>query len=183
MSYADAAASSGPIGAEKIASPPQVKHTTDPSGSVETLPEDEFNKLKKDAEKEAKKAKAAGKEHIGDFKKELHDLEERGEGYLNCFIKTVKSKYNDVSSYISKNTNSEKIASLQLELKNPVVITQALVGLGGVIGGYFTYLERHRIKSDNKVVLATHGAIITGLILIDGYLFKTYYPKYDKKKF
>lgn len=175
-SYADAAASSGPIGAEKLPNPPQVKSTTNPHGNVETLPEEEFNKLKKESQEELKKLKKVANEAVGDFRKELDEIERQGESYYNKFIKYVKDTYNDLSSKV-QTTSSKSIVE---EIKNPVVITQALVGLGGLVAGYFTYLERHRIKSENKIVLATHASIITGLILVDGYLFKTYYPKYKK---
>ncbi|KAK7684765.1 hypothetical protein QCA50_012007 [Cerrena zonata] len=86
-SYADAAASSGPIGAEKLPSPPQVKSTTNPHGNVETLPEEEFNKLKKESQEELKKLKKVANEAVGDFRKELDEIERQGESYYNKFIK------------------------------------------------------------------------------------------------
>lgn len=180
MSYADAAASSGPIGAEKLPSVPKVQSKTQPSGSVETVSEEDFAKLKKDAKAAAKEISDTSKQTLGDISKELKDLEGKGQGYLDKLIQTVKSSYADLSAYVSSKTNSESAVTIKKELQNPVVVSQILVGASGLVAGYLTYLERHRIKSENKVVLATHGAIITGLILVDGYLFKTYYPKYKK---
>lgn len=180
MSYADAAASSGPIGADKLPSVPKVESKSDPSGAVEVLPEEDFKKLKKDVKDATKEISDASKQTLGDISKDLKDLEKEGASYLEKFIKSVKSSYSDLTSYISTKTSSETAVTIKEELKNPVVLSQIAVGLSGVVAGYFTYLERHRIKSENKIVLATHGAIITGLILVDGYLFKTYYPKYKK---
>lgn len=178
MSYADAAASSGPLGADKLPSPPQLERTTSPAGNVETVSQDEFKKIKKNAKAEAERLRAEGREHVKDFKKELHDLEEEGKSYLARLIKSARAHISAWSDAIN-NTSLETTAE---EFKNPVVVAQALVGLGGLVAGYFTWVERHRINTDNRVVVATHGAIITGLILVDGYLFKTYYPQYNKRK-
>lgn len=178
MSYADAAASSGPIGAEKVPAPPQLEKTTNPAGNVETVPDDEFKKIKKNSKAEAERLRAEGREHVKDFKKELHDLEEEGKSYLTKFINCARTRISGLVDSVS-NTSVESVAE---EFKNPVVVAQALVGLGGLVAGYFTWLERHRINTDNRVVVATHSAIITGLILVDGYLFKTYYPQFNKRK-
>ena len=179
--YADAAASSGPIGAEKIPEPPKVKSTSNPNGNVETVDEDEFDELKK----KANDAVDRGAKKVKDFSKEAN---ENGEAYLNKFIASVKAGINNVTKNVRDFTanfgdnSTQLVAKASEEFKNPVVITQALVGISGLVAGYMTYLERHRIHSDNKVVLATHGAIITGLIVADGYLFQKYYPQYKSKK-
>mmetsp|Transcript_7032 Transcript_7032/g.7025 ORF Transcript_7032/g.7025 Transcript_7032/m.7025 type:complete len:183 (+) Transcript_7032:253-801(+) len=179
--YADAAASSGPIGAEKIPEPPKVKNTSNPNGNVETLEEDEFEEFKK----KTHEAVDRGAKKVKEFSREAN---ENGEAYLNKFIASVKKGINNVTKSVSDFTanfgdnSTQLLAKASEEFKNPVVITQALVGISGLVAGYMTYLERHRIHSDNKVVLATHGAIITGLIVADGYLFNKYYPQYKSKK-
>lgn len=179
--YADAAASSGPIGAEKIPEPPKVKNTSNPNGNVETLDEDEFEEFKK----KTNAAVDRGAKKVKDLSK---DANENGEAYLNKFIASVKTGINNVTKSVRDFTanfgdnSTQLVAKASEEFKNPVVITQALVGISGLVAGYMTYLERHRIHSDNRVVLATHGAIITGLIVADGYLFQKYYPQYKSKK-
>lgn len=179
--YADAAASSGPTGAEKIPEPPTFKSTTDPNGKVETLDEDEFKEFKR----KTHDAVDRGAKKVKDFSKEAND---NGEAYFNRFISSVKTGISNVTKSVSDFTanfgdnSTQLLAKASEEVKNPIVITQALVGISGLVAGYVTYLERHRIHSDNRVVLATHGAIITGLIVADGYLFQKYYPQYKSKK-
>lgn len=176
MSYAEAAKSSGPIGAEKIPSPPTLEKTTDPNGSVEVVPPEELAEVKKKARKYAEQ----GKKKAGELRKEFEELESEGKTYLDKLIKAVKKNYAEAVDYVSANFNTNTLVSAKEELKNPVVVSQVLVGLGGIAAGYFTYLERYRIKTDNKFVVATHAAIITGLVVLDGYLVKTYYNKYKK---
>lgn len=179
--YADAAASSGPIGAEKIPEPPKVKSTSNPLGNVETLAEEEFEEFKK----KTHEAIDTGKKKVQEFSKEAN---EQGEAYLNQVITSIKAGINNITKSVSDFTanfgdnSAQLLARTSEEFKNPVVITQALVGISGLVAGYVTYLERHRIHSDNKAVLATHGAIITGLIVADSYLFNKYYPQYKDKK-
>lgn len=187
-SYADAAASSGPIGAKKIPEPTKVEHTT-PEGNIETVPEQKFDKLKKQAEKKLeqevdtaelkKDAKAYGK-RAKDFEKRA---EKEGKDLLALAQEKLSATYSYVSNYLSNfNVESRKtVAYAQSELENPVVVLQTIAGIGGLVAGYVTYLERHRIRTDSNIVLGIHGAIITGLVGLDVYLFGKYYPKYDKK--
>lgn len=186
MSYADAAASSGPIGAEKIPEPTKVVQTETPSstGNIETVPEDKFAELKRKTEA---KLEERGVD-TDKLKKDAKDFEKKAEKEASDFVACLQKKFSEASAYLSKFTarageeTSKAAAYTSTELENPVVVLQVLAGLGGIVAGYVGYLERHRIRSDSNIVLGIHGAIITGLVGLDYYLFSTYYPKYDKKK-
>ena len=78
MSYANAASSSGPTGhPDPLPKPQEVKTTGKPHGNVETVAEDKFNQIKKKVN-EAKPTDA----QVEDFKKEVHEAEERGKNFL-----------------------------------------------------------------------------------------------------
>ncbi|EER31663.1 conserved hypothetical protein [Candida tropicalis MYA-3404] len=127
------------------------------------------------------------KEFLEEAKKELNHLEEEGKDLLSKFVKWVKATSRSVGQSLNKTANevskvtSQAVSRTSVELQNPVVVTQLAVVAGGLSAGYLGYLERHRINTDNKYVVGLHASIITGLVLLDGYLFNTYYPKYDKK--
>lgn len=173
MSYANAASSSGPTGnPDPLPKPTEVKSSGKPHGNIETVAEDKFNKLKKKVNDNK-----PSQEQVEDFKKELHDAEERGKNFLvNLWNKVVAT----VSSTAGRINQDATVARAKTELQNPVVVAQVLAGIGGAVAGYIGYLERHRIRSENRLVVATHGAIITGLVALDVVLFKTYYPQYRK---
>lgn len=183
-SYAEAAASSGPIGADKLPSPPQVHSTSDPSGSVEVLEDEEFEKEKQEFEK---KSRDYVKEATEEISKDINDIEDRGKGLIGQISASLKKSKETLCYHLgnafkkTSETSSCALVKTSEELKNPVVIAQSLVTVAGAASGYLLYLERHRINTDNKVVLGIHASVITGLILVDGYLFSKFYPKYDKK--
>ncbi|CUM67834.1 uncharacterized protein PRCAT00005542001 [Priceomyces carsonii] len=147
----------------------------------------DFNKTKKDVSKKASEATEKKGNRGDEFKKEVDDLEKEGKTYFNKLVAFIKEKSSCASKVFSANfkegqkKTSAALAKTSEEFQNPVVIAQALVGVTGVFAGYLTYLERHRIDTDNKLVLGIHGSIITGLVLLDGFLFRKYYPKFDKK--
>ncbi|SGZ58064.1 CIC11C00000004965 [Sungouiella intermedia] len=178
--YAEVAAESGPIGAEKIPEPAQVNRTTEPQGSVETVPKEDFEKIKKQAKKTTEEAVKAGKEHVQDFKKELKELKEELKPYVEKAVDYVKDKYAATAAYVSSWVNKDTINAAGQELQNPVVVGQLAVIAGGATAGYFITQESGRINSDNKYVVAIHAGIITGLILADVYVFQQLYPKYKK---
>lgn len=186
MSYAEAAASSGPIGAERLPKPTQVKTTTNPSGGVETVDHQEFEELKKEFEEGSNEALNKAKSKARDLKKELHDLEDEAKPYWDKAVAQVKSSIAKLSDYFGKSAataqqySSQALATTCQELQNPVVVAQTLVGITGVVAGYIGYLERKRINTDNKAVLCVHASVLTGLVLADGFLFNKYYPKYKK---
>lgn len=179
-SYADAAASSGPVGAEKLPQPPKVERTSNPLGSVETVDGKEFEKIKKQALKTAKEAVESGKEHVQDFKKELKDLEDKSKPFLEKAVGYVKEQYAAASAYVSSYVNKDTVSAAGKELQNPVVVGQLALIAGGATAGWFVYTERARINTDNKYVVAIHAGIITGLLLADVYVFDKLYPKYKK---
>lgn len=186
MSYAEAAASSGPIGAEKIPEPTTVE-SSPVSGNIKVVNEDKFEEIKKSAEAEAKKAEKFADDLLKKSKKDLDAFEKKAKEEYSDFVTFLSKKYQEASASASEffSTVSEKtskvVAQSSTELENPVVVIQAVAGIGGIVAGYIGYLERHRIRSDSNVVLGIHGAIITTLIGLDVYLFGKYYPKYDKK--
>lgn len=179
-SYADVAASSGPIGAEKLPEPAKLERTTEPLGSVETVDEKEFAKIKKQALKTAKDAIDAGKEHVQDFKKELKELEEESKPYLEKAVDYLKGTYAAAASYVSSVVNSDTVTAASKELQNPVVLGQLVLIAGGATAGWFVYSERARINTNNKYVIGIHAGLITALILADKYVFDKLYPKYKK---
>ncbi|KAK6457540.1 uncharacterized protein RJT20DRAFT_133001 [Scheffersomyces xylosifermentans] len=173
--YAEAAA-------EALDNPPH--ETNVPQNKV---PADQLEKLKKDAKDVTDDAIKKVKEASEDLKKELNELEKEGKSLWAKFISSVESAASSLKSSLSdagatvQSTASSALTTTSKELQNPVVLIQALVGAGGIAAGYLVATERHRIDFDNKVVVGVHAAVITGLVLLDGYLFNTYYPKYDKK--
>lgn len=175
MSYANAASSSGPTGhPDPLPKPQEVKSSGKPHGNIETVAEDKFNQLKK----KVNDVKPTD-EQIADFKKEARDAEERGKNFLvelwNRVVAGVTSGTAQVRSEVSP-----AVSRAQYELQNPVVVAQVVAGVGGIAAAYVGWLERHRIRSESRAVVATHAAIITGLVALDVALFRTYYPKYRK---
>lgn len=186
MSYADAAASSGPIGAEKIPEPTTVK-SSPVSGNIEVVAEDKFDELKKAAESDAAKVEKDAKAFEKKAKKDIKNFENKAKDEYSDLVALLSKKYQEASAYASQffsnlgDNTSKAVAKTSTELENPVVVIQAVAGISGIVAGYIGYLERHRIRTDSNVVLAIHGAVITGLIGLDVYLFGKYYPQYDKK--
>lgn len=177
-SYADVAASSGPTGAEKLPEPAKVERTTEPLGSVETVDEKEFARIKKQALKAAKDAVDSGKEHVQDFKKELKELEKESQPYVDQAVSFVKEKYARAYSYITSYLNKDTVNAAGQELQNPAVIGQLALIAGGATAGWFVYSERARINTDNKYVIGIHAGLVTALVLADVYVFQKVYPKY-----
>ncbi|ODV77595.1 uncharacterized protein CANTADRAFT_56556 [Suhomyces tanzawaensis NRRL Y-17324] len=188
MSYAEAAASSGPTGANKLPSPPKVKQTSDPSGNVETVNAKEFEKLKKQGKQEAHDIIEKNNEKAKRVEEELEKLEREGKSILNKVIASLQDGAAQLSQYFNgagaklQSESCTVVSRTATELQNPVVVAQALVGVTGAIAGYFAYLERKRINTESGLVLGIHASVITGLVLADGYLFNKFYPKYDKKR-
>ncbi|CAK9438765.1 uncharacterized protein LODBEIA_P29890 [Lodderomyces beijingensis] len=120
-------------------------------------------------------------------KKDFDEFEKEGKTFLSQLWADIQSFSKRVGTVVQKNaqalqeTSGQALSRAGVELQNPVVITQLFVTAGGAAAAYLVYLERHRIKSDNNYVVGLHASIITGLVLLDGFLFEKYYPKYDKK--
>lgn len=146
-----------------------------------------FNEASAKGQEFLDEASDKSKEFLAEAKKELNYLEEEGKDLLSKFIKWAKSTGKSIGQSLNKagsevsRVSSQAISRTSIELQNPVVVTQLAVIAGGLSAGYLGYLERQRINTDNKYVVGIHASIITGLVLLDGYLFNTYYPKYDKK--
>ncbi|EMG46621.1 hypothetical protein SBY92_005447 [Candida maltosa Xu316] len=166
--------------------------------SIEKIVAEEAGKLQQQGEEELEQANAKGrefleeanekgKEFLKEAKKELNHLEEEGKDLLSKLVAWVKSTATCVGETLTKVSSDAQVATSNavsktaVELQNPVVVAQVAVVAGGIGAGYLAYLEKHRINTDNKYVVGIHASIITGLVLLDGYLFTTYYPKYDKK--
>ncbi|KAG7195557.1 uncharacterized protein KQ657_003324 [Scheffersomyces spartinae] len=187
MSYAEAAASSGPAGAKKIPSPPQVETTIEPKGNVEVVPEEEFEKLKKDAKVKVNELKKDAKEKKEQLSKKAKEWEDEGASFLkkvwDQIVLTASQTKELVYSFTSNIVPQTQVAADRalVELQNPVVVVQGLLGITAAIAGYFGIKECHRIHSESKLVIGVHAAIITGLITADSFFFNKYYPVYDKK--
>ncbi|KAI5955760.1 hypothetical protein KGF54_001262 [Candida jiufengensis] len=121
-------------------------------------------------------------------KKEFNHLEKEGKNIFSQLSASVQQGAQNFGSYLQETgksiskTSQDLFSRLSIELQNPVVLSQIFVVAGGLTAGYYGYLERHRIRSDNNVVVGLHASIITGLVLLDGYFVSKYYPQYDKKR-
>lgn len=188
MSYAEAAASSGPTGAEKLPSPPEVETTIEPKGNVEVVPEKEFEKLKKDAKSKTEDLKKDVSKEAEKLSKKAKKWEDEGASFLqkvwSQLVATTTEAKDQVCAFGSSIVPKSQVAAdrVLVELQNPVVVVQSLVGVSAAIATYFGIKESHRVQSESKLVIGVHAAIITGLIAADAFLFKKYYPQYDKKK-
>lgn len=179
-SYAEVAAESGPIGADKLPVPAQLETTTEPLGSVETVPEEEFEKIKKKTLDAANDAVASGKAYVEDLKKELKEVEEELKPCVEKAVSYVKEKYAAAAAYLSTLVTKDSVDCVGKELQNPVVVGQLAVVACGATASYFCFQESARINTNNKYVVAIHASVVTGLILADVYVFQKLYPKYKK---
>lgn len=188
-SYAEKAAESGPADNKKIPSPPEVKHST-PSGSVEAVEEnakksalggkavveEKVNSLKKDLPKLGEEAKKAEKEAAEKLKKKYDE----NKGPVLNFIRSISEKITKATDYVVAKTSSGAVVAKE-ELKNPAVATQTVVGIGAISAAIVALQDRQRIfrfKSDNEISLIL--AAVAGFVVLDGYLFSVFYPKYKK---
>lgn len=195
MSYAEAAASSGPTGAEKLPNPPV--HTE--REKVEPEIDQDYQELKAKAQKLADEGKDKYSQLEKDGKAKLHQLEKDGKAKLNELEEETKSAVNNIYQwvkeqliYIDQNlggiggsivgNSTFYLTKFYQELNNPVVVAQTIVGLVGLGAGYVAYKDRYRIDTDNNVVLGIHAGVITGLVLTDRWLFNKYYPQFEKSK-
>lgn len=182
MSYAEAAASSGPIGEGKVPPVPQVKPSSQPKGNIEVVPEEQLKEFKPKVDE--------AKAKVEDFSKDVEEAAKREEEKGKDFLSKLYAKLSDNLKVANKKITDVGISSFNAtkdvgrqaahELQNPVVIVQTLVGLTGAVTGYYAYLERNRIDYSNKITLGLHAAVITGLVLVDGFLFNKFYPEYKK---
>lgn len=177
MSFSDAAKESGPIGVNKIPEIPKPEQTT-PHGKIEVIPDSKLKEFKSSENHKPDISK------IKEFEKDFDDAKHKGHDLLSKIISNLKTRFQvtskkiyDVGICASQQTSNAAHGTIQ-ELKNPVVLSQTLVVITSVIGGYYAYLERHRIDFNNKLVLGIHGLILTGFVLLDSYLFNKFYPKY-----
>ena len=175
--YADAAHLSGPAGAEKIPEPAKLEQTFTPGegSNIQTAAPKEVEKLKKQGKEAAKEISKEAKKVEKDLKKSEGDALEVVKKYYLKVSALVQSLLASLSS-----STVELTKTSQKELENPVVVAQVVAGASALAAGYVVYLERHRIKSDNPVVIGIHSAVITGLIGLDVLLFRKYYPQYKK---
>ena len=127
------------------------------------------------------------KEFLKEARKELNHLEEEGQNLLSQFVAYVKSTANSIGQSLNKAgaelqlATSAAVSRTSVELQNPVVIAQIAVAAGGAAAGYLAYWKDIELTPTNKYVVGIHASIITGLVVLDGYLFSTYYPNTIKK--
>ncbi|CDR38965.1 CYFA0S02e09626g1_1 [Cyberlindnera fabianii] len=186
MSYADAAREAN-AAAEKDAKNLKAeanKQAESASKEAGKAAED-FKAAASDAkDKATKKAKEIG----DDLKKAEKDASDKikkeydaNKGPVIDFFKKIGAKISEAASYVVESTKSAAVTTSE-ELKNPVVASQVAVTIGAIAGLSAGIAQREKIfrfKSDNEITAILAG--LAGLVVLDGYLFKTYYPKYDKK--
>lgn len=182
--YAEAAASSGPTGAEKLPLPPTVEATSQPLGGVELVSQEKLEQLRTEVNDAATAAVDASKKTLG----EVADIGEDDAKKLAADTRSLWSKvsayvsdrYAAASSYVRSHVpeaDSDYVTSAGRELQNPAVLGQlALLAAAGSALGY-VYSEKTRINTDNKYVVAIHAAVITALVVGDVYVFRKLYRK------
>lgn len=178
MSYAEAAASAINEDEKEV--------FEDKIKNGEAAAEAEIENAEATADDVYKRAKSAAEATAKDLKKELGELEEEGKSLYAKFVSCVLEKLKKLSESLSKytacaqKTGGEVAQKTVVELQNPVVATQVVVGVTGAVAGYLAYLERGRIQTENKAVVFIHASVVTGLLLVDGFLFNKYYKQFRK---
>ncbi|ODV94379.1 hypothetical protein PACTADRAFT_81957 [Pachysolen tannophilus NRRL Y-2460] len=139
------------------------------------------------AKVDADKLKKKAGETASDAKKKLSDLEKDGKSKLDETEDFLKKYYNIFSSYVSdfggkvSAKSSDVSSKAYKELQNPAVIGQIIATFGALGAFYVGYIERSKIfNSNHKCVVSAHVAVVTGFVLLDGFLFNKYYNKYKK---
>lgn len=186
MSYAEAAASSGPTGEPiKLPKPAELEVTTDPLGSLETVDAKKFEKERKEArelgekaQREAQKAVNAVKDESKKLEKEWDNL--KHDSNVEKVVDYVKQLIANATAFVNRTFSKETVDTVATELQNPVVVGQIAALGAGAAAGWFVYAESDRIRSDNKYVVALHAGIVTAAVLADIYVFQNLYPKYKK---
>lgn len=133
--------------------------------------------MKKDLPKLGEEAKKAEKEAAEKLKKKYNE----SKGPVLDFIRAVSEKVTLAADYVVSKTTSGAVVAKE-ELKNPVVATQTVVGIGAISAAIIALQDRQRIfrfKTDNEITLIL--AAVAGFVALDGYLFSVFYPKYNKK--
>ncbi|CAD1810243.1 putative integral membrane protein [Candida parapsilosis] len=133
-------------------------------------------------------AQEKGHEALEATRKELDRLEEEGRTLFSKLSASIQRGANQFGQFLQRSSQniqagvSQAASRTAIELQNPVVVTQLFVIAGGAAAGYLGWIERYRIRSDHNLVVGIHASVITGLVLLDGFLFNKYYPQYDKKR-
>lgn len=184
--YAEAAASSGPTGAEKLPLPPSVKSTSQPLGGVELVSQEELDHLRADVEDAATDAVAASKKTLGEVaditEKDADKFADDAKSLWSQCVAYVGDKYAAAANYVrSRAPAEEKCAQAAYkELQNPAVLGQLALVAGAVSALCYVNSEKTRIRTDNKYVVAIHAAVITALVVGDVYVFRKLYRKSKK---
>lgn len=158
--YAEAAASSGPTGSGKVPPVPQVETVDEPHGSVQSVSEEEFKKLKGES--------VETEEQVPESAPQSKWLQ---------IASSVQNFFSSKTACLS--TKSKELArKSQSELKNPVVASQVIVAVSAIAAGYVGFAERSRILNAPRYAVSVHAAIVTGLVGLDLFLVNKFYPKY-----
>lgn len=141
-------------------------------------------------DKDVLEAKAKIEEKLQDAEKKTKDalntdddeIKRKAEQVENIIVKWAK-KFGSFVGYYSE-VASEKAGSATYtitdELKNPVVVTQAVITATAIAGAVTAYQERFKFQRIPEQTLYIYAAVATGLVLLDGYAFSKYYGKYKK---
>ncbi|KAG7662407.1 uncharacterized protein J8A68_004055 [[Candida] subhashii] len=118
----------------------------------------------------------------------VSESKDEGKSVCKKVVANIKGAFSAVANAFCsagakvQSTTCSTVSRVGTELSNPVVAAQVVVVAGGAAAGYLAYVERNRLNTDNKVFVCVNASIITGLVVLDGFLFNKYYPKYDKKQ-
>lgn len=143
----------------------------------------EPKKLADDASEESKKFSKEASKKFRDGEnfvvEKLKSLQQLLSSVLASGAKTVS---NSVSTLAVKTRDTGN--KLYLELQNPLVAVNAVLGAGGLCALLHGYAEHHtrylKGKSDSVILATVSGA--AALLVLDGVLVNKYYSKFDKKK-
>lgn len=134
-----------------------------------------------DITKGAKQLKENTKKESSKITKELKKEYEQNKGPVIDFFYKIVADVQAAAAYIVKVTKNSAVTA-QEELKNPVVVSHAVLGIGAIAAMTSGAVKSHKIfggKTDLEITAILAG--LAGLMAADVYMFGQMYPKYDKK--
>lgn len=184
--YAEAAASSGPKGAEKLPLPPSIEPTSQPLGGVEVVSQEKFDQLKSDVEHASADAVAASKKTLGEVAEiadeDAEKLSDDAKSIWSQCLSYVGDKYAAAASYVRSRAPAATLLGYpnSSELQNPALLGQLVLVASSATALCYVGAERARIRTENKYVVAIHAAAITALVAGHAYMFRKLYRKSKK---
>ncbi|AET38569.1 Om14p Ecym_3057 [Eremothecium cymbalariae DBVPG len=139
---------------------------------------DLIDKASEESKKLAKGAKKGLEKGENELTKWWGQLKDWVEGATSSVV-------NLTTDAASKTVEATKatVSRVMVELHNPVVAVNALLGTGALLAwlhGYAEHQRRYLKGKSDKAILATVGGI-TALVVADGFVSYKYYKQFDKK--